>query len=379
MRFFIIWLLFINSIFANTIDTNSSVYDENLTTNYTQQLSKEELDKLPKVIYLSYKDLPKRVLKGEIFTVTIKTLSTVKDFTDVTYELSNSVGLKLLSDYPSRDMDARYYYETFYFLVTSKFAKLPDIEATLLNYNDDQFKKTTLVGKKLNVVTLNPKKDFSNIIADSFELQEYKTTSYDQNNNIVVFTANATNCDIASFKFSNVKKQGAESIIESYYDSKITYFAVINKELQTFSFSYFNLKNNRFINVDIPIIVNDDSVSTQSDLKPKDQSHELLKMQIAASVAIVGFIVILWRRKYIYLIFILIPLAYIVYIGTPSKEVCIKEGSDIHLLPVINGTIFETTPRVYHLQKEGEAKKFTKVKLQNDKIGWVKNEDICSN
>jgi len=379
MRFFIIWLLFINSIFANTIDTNSSVYDENLTTNYTQQLSKEELDKLPKVIYLSYKDLPKRVLKGEIFTVTIKTLSTVKDFTDVTYELSNSVGLKLLSDYPSRDMDARYYYETFYFLVTSKFAKLPDIEATLLNYNDDQFKKTTLVGKKLNVVTLNPKKDFSNIIADSFELQEYKTTSYDQNNNIVVFTASATNCDIAFFKFSNVKKQGAESIIESYYDSKITYFAVINKELQTFSFSYFNLKNNRFINVDIPIIVNDDSVSTQSDLKPKDQSHELLKMQIAASVAIVGFIVILWRRKYIYLIFILIPLAYIAYIGTPSKEVCIKEGSDIHLLPVINGTIFETTPRVYHLQKEGEAKKFTKVKLQNDKIGWVKNEDICSN
>jgi len=379
MKFFIIWLLFISSIFANTLDSNSSIYDEETTKIKENQLSPEELAKLPKVIYLSYKDLPKRVLKGEIFTITIKTLSTVKDFTDVLYKLSNSTGLKLLSDYPTRDMDNRYYYETFYFLVTSRVARLPDIEATLLNYNEEQFKKTTLRGEKLNVVTLNPKKDFSNIIADHFELQEYKTTSYDQNNNIVVFTATATNCDIASFKFSNVIKQGAESIIPSYFDSKITYFAVINKELKTFSFSYFSLKNNRFINVDIPIIVSDDSVTTQSDLKPKDQSHELLKMQIAAGVALIGFIVILWRRKYIYLIFILIPLAYIAYIGVPSKEVCIKEGADIHLLPVINGTIFETTPRVYHLQKEGEAKDFTKVKLQNEKIGWVKNEDICSN
>lgn len=379
MKLIIIWIFILTSIFANDVDTNSSSYDENTTIVNENQLSQEELDKLPKVIYLSYQDFPKRVLKGEIFTVTIKTLSTVKDFTDVTYELSNSVGLELLSNYPSRDMDARYYYETFYFLVTENIARLPDIEATLLNYNDDQFKKTTLAGKKLNVVTLNPKKDFSNIIADSFELQEYKTTSYDQNNNIVIFTANATNCDIASFKFSNVLKQGAETIMESYIDSKITYFAVIDKDIEKFSFSYFNLKHNRFINVDIPIIVNDDSVTTQSDLKPKDQSHELLKMQIAAGVAIVGFVIILWRRKYIYLIFVLIPLGYIVYIGLPSKDVCIKEGSKIQLLPVKNGTIFETTPSVYHLQKEGDSKDFTKVKLKNEKIGWVKNEDICSN
>jgi len=379
MKFFIIWLFILGNLFANTSDINNSINDENITYKTTHQLSQEEIDKLPKVLYLSYKDFPKRVLKGEIFTVTIKTLSTVKDFTDVLYELSNSSGLKLLSEYPTRDMDARYYYETFYFLVTSEVARLPDIEATLLNYNEDQFKKTLLVGEKLNVVTLNPKKDFANIIADSFELQEYKTTSYDENNNIVVFTANATNCDIASFKFSNVIKQGAESIIESYFDSKITYFAVINKEIKTFSFSYFNIKNNRFINVDIPIIVNDDSVTTQSDLKPKDQSHELLKMQIATGIAIIGFIIILWRRRYVYLIFILIPLAYILYIGIPSKDVCIKQGSSIYLLPVINGTIFETTPVVYHLQKEGEVKGFTKVKLQNNKIGWVKNENICSN
>jgi len=378
--FIVVCLFILSTLFADNLDinsTNTQDIDSNLTIN-EDTLSEEELANLPKVIYLNYKDFPDRVLKGEIFTITIKTLSTVQDFTDVTYELENSYGLKLLSDFPSRDMDVKYYYETFYFLTTSNSARLPDITATLLNYNEDQFKKTTLIGKKLNVVALNPKKDFSNILANTFELIDYKTTAYDETHNIIVFSATATNCDISSFKLRNVFKQGVESVIESYFDSKITYYAVINKDIETFAFSYFNLKNNRFINVNIPIVVNDDSVTTQTDLKPKNQSHELLKMKIAAAVAAVGFIIILWRRKYIYLIFILFPIVYIVYIGIPSQEICIKEGSDIHLLPVDNGTIFETTPKVYYLQKEGKRKNFTKVKLLNEKIGWVKNEDICT-
>jgi hypothetical protein len=62
----------------------------------------------------------------------------------------------------------------------------------------------------------------------------------------------------------------------------------------------------------------------------------------------------------------------------PAKEVCIKQGAQLQLLPVDNGTIFETTSSQYTLTKEGTAKGYTKVKLTNDKIGWVKNEDICS-
>ena len=333
---------------------------------------------MPKVLYLSYKDTPTRVLKGEIFSLTIKALSTVENSTDITYEFSNYYGLESLGTIPYRDSDDKYYYDTFYFLTTASNAKLPDIIATLRTYDETPHKTTTLKGSPLNVITLNPEKDFSNIIANSFELIEYKTTSYDNKHNIIVFMATAKNCDIKSLKFSNVFKQGVESISEDYFESKITYYIVINKELENFSFSYFNLEKNRYSLINIPIVVNDDSVTTQSDLKPKDQSRERLKMYIAAGVAFVGFIFILWRKKYIYLVFILIPLAYIAYIGMPSQELCIKVGSKIHLLPVHNGTIFETTQTTIYLQKEGNVKDFVKVKLENDKIGWVKNEDICS-
>lgn len=352
IRLLILGLFFLTALSSNEIAT--TVDDINTTHNSYETNQTIPKVSLQKVLYLNYDKTPDRVIKGEIFSITVKTLSTVKQFIDITYELSNHKGIKVLNDIPYREEDSKYYYDTFYFLTTSSRAVLPDFTATLHDYDNTIYKESTLLGKKLKVVTLNPKKNFSNIIADSFELLEYKTSSYDDQHNIVVFVATAKNSDISAFKFKNVFKQGIESLIESPFDSKIVYYAVINKEIENFSFSYFNLEKNKFIRLNIPIIVIDDSVTTQSDLKPKDQSRERLKMMIAAAVALVAFVVILWRRKYIYLVFIIIPLAYIAYIAVPSKEVCIKVNSEIYLLPVHNGTIFEKRV-VYTTFKKREA------------------------
>ncbi|MGE4420366.1 MAG: hypothetical protein AB7D38_11135 [Sulfurimonas sp.] len=373
------WFFLFTALFANAIeDVNLSSFADTQNSTQSTFINEEEIQNLPKVLYLSYEKIPSRVLKGEIFTVTIKTLSTVKEFMDIVYTISNSEGLKLLSDFPSRETDSKYYYETFHFLATSNTIRLPDFTATLLGLTNEVYRTTTLLGQTLNVISLNPKKDFSNIVANSFEILEYKTTSYDSMHNIVVFVATAKNCDISALNLNGAYKQGIESITESYFDSKITYYAIIDKKMENLSFSYFNLEKNRFIPIYIPIVVDDDSVTTQSDLKPKDQSHEILKMAIAAAIAVVALFGVFLRKKYIYLVFVVLPLTYIIYVGVPSKEVCIKEGSGIHLLPLANGTVFEITPSRYYLQKEDEVKGWVKVQLKNEKIGWVKNEDICS-
>ena len=329
-----------------------------------------------KVIYLNYDEVPQRVIKGEISSFTIKSISTLSEFPDVYYELPQTYGIKILDKTPLREKRGKYYYDTFHFLTTRSNAKLPDINAFLTDSED--YNSSTLKGMPLNVITLNPKKNFSNIIANSMEIVDYKTTSYDNKHNIIIFVASALNANIKAMHFQNVAKQGIESINDSYDKSRITYYVVLNKEMEEFSFSYFNLLKNRFQMINIPIIVIDDSVVTQSDLKPKDQSHELLKVEIAAIISFIAFLFILWRKKYLYLVFILLPIIYIAYTWAPQKDVCIKQGSQIHLLPVNNGTIFETTPSQYNLPKEGSVKNFVKVKLNNDKIGWVKNEDICS-
>jgi len=341
-----------------------------LTLLFTLSLFAEQ------VIYLSYDKVPQRVIKGEISSFTIKSISTVSEFPDVKYELSKSNGIKILDEFPLRDSRGKYFYDTFHFLATSKYAKLPDINASLIGTQD--YDSSILEGASLHVITLNPKKNFSNVIANYMELLEYKTTDYDKTHNIAIFVLSAIKSDIGAMHFKNIVKQGVESVTQSYDESKITYYVVLDKATKEFSFSYFNLSKNKFEMIHIPIVVVDDSVVTQSDLKPRDQSHELLKVEIAAAISFLAFLFILWRKKYIYLIFILLPIAYIAYTWAPQEDICIKKGSQIHLLPVDNGTIFETTPNKYKLQKEGSIKGFVKVKLKNDKIGWVKDEDICS-
>jgi len=329
-----------------------------------------------KVIYLSYDKVPQRVVKGEIFPITLKTLSTTQNFYDINYSFSDYDGLKILTSVPQREKKGKYFYDTFYLLSTQKLAKLPDVEASLIAEGD--YNSTKIFGDTLNIIELNPKNDFSNIIANDLKILEYKTTSYDDQHNIVVFVASANNSNIAAMHFKNVFKQGIESVKDSYDESKITYFLVIDKNIEVFSLSYFNLLQNSFIQLHIPIIVDDDSVTTQSDLKPTDHSHEKLKIEIAAVITILALILTLIRRRYIYVIFIIIPLIYIVLLAMPEKKICIKKGSNIYLLPVSNGTIFETTHSQYYLPKEGSVKKFIKVTLENQKIGWVKNEDTCS-
>jgi hypothetical protein len=328
-----------------------------------------------KVIYFSYDDTPSRVVKGEIFPVTLKTLSVIDDFEDVNYSFTNHYGLKVLTKTPLREKKGKYFYDTFYFLTTKKYAKLPDIEASLISFKE--YNSTKIDGKKLNIIELNPPKNFSNIIAKDFELIDYKTTTYDKKHNIIIIMAEATMSDINAMHFNNVFKQGIESIIESQDKSKITYYLVVDKKIENFSFTYFNLNKNKFVTLNLPIVVDDDSVSTQTDLKPKDQSKERLKIAIAAAVAFFAFIVVLIRKKYIYIVFVLIPLAYIAYLSVPEKDICIKTDANIYLLPVENGTVFETTTSRLYLPKEGSVTNFVKVKLHN-KIGWVKNEDTCS-
>jgi len=357
----ILSFLFLSTLFGTLLSAEDNISTEN-----------------GKVLYMGYSKIPKRVVVGEIFSVTFKTVPTLKKFKNIKYTFSKPSGIKILHTKPKRSIVEQDHYDTFNFLVTKDEATLPNVTASIVGGALKSYPTASLKGEKLNVITLNPQENFANIIANSFELIEYKTTKFDDSKNILVFTAKAQNCDITTIKFADVFKQGAESTRESYLTSKITYFVVIDNTLETFSFSYFNLISNSYSEVNLPIILDDDSVVAQSDLKPKDQSKEQLKMKIAAAVALLIFLLILWKKKYKFLIILILPIGYIVSVVAPSKDVCVRSGANIHILPVPNGTIFEKTTQKSLMPNEGYVENFVKVKLKNDRIGWVKNEDLCT-
>ncbi len=343
------------------------------TIDYSDEPSVNE-----KVLYSSLMPLPKSLYQGQIFAITFKTLSTETHFQDIDYAFSGFSGIKRLSDTPFERYESPYYYHTFYFQVTGLHVRLPDTHVSLV-YSDFLHSDPIMIpGKNIEIIKLNPPKDFAHIIADSLQLMQYKANPYDKHNNIALFTLQSDYAVIDDFKISNGLKQGFESNESRFEHSSFTYYTLVPKHLQELRFTYFNMKRERFEPILIPIIVDDDTVSTQSDLKPRDHRHTKLKLYIALAFAALSLLLFAMRRKFFYLVVMLAALIYSALNAIPTQHACVKAGAPITLLPMHNATVFETTDTQKRFVIEGSIKGYVKIKLNNNHIGWVKHDDLCT-
>ena len=126
-------------------------------------------------------------------------------------------------------------------------------------------------------------------------------------------------------------------------------------------------------------MVDDDGVSTQSDLSPTDSRHTELKVGVAAILGVIFIALYYWRRQRWYLIASIAPLFFVVFTLLPNSSVCVKKGAPLYILPIKNGTIFEVTAEETNIEAENKVGDFTKIRMDNKKVGWVNKRDICSN
>jgi hypothetical protein len=326
---------------------------------------------------LEFSNLPTRPYVGEIIALSVKLTPIDIASGNIEYTLQNEEGIRIFSDTPRRSVKGDGVYDTFYFLVQSSSIRFPDVTATLTANGSSS---ETLTGSSLSATTLSPPTGFANVLADKFQVINYKTTPYNNQSNVVIFTVKASRCNISDFSIPNAIKQGFESKLSNVGESQMTYYVIIPNGEQSLNFSYFNLSKQRYEALSIPIIVDDDTVSTgQSDLSPTDSRHTELKVGASVVVVLVLFGLFYWRRQKWYLYIAALPMFYIIFALLPNQNMCVKKDAPIYLLPIKNGTIFEMTLQKEHLEAEKEVGDFIKVHLSNDKVGWVNKRDICSN
>jgi hypothetical protein len=321
---------------------------------------------------------PDRLFQGEIFSITLRSIVTASDYTELGYRFSGGQGIRLLSEEPERTVRDHALYDTFYFKATGRKVVLPEITPYLtfgLSYAEDG---KPIRATALDTTVLNPPGDFSGILADRFSVTHTKTTVYDKAHNILVFMADANRSDLRDFKLSSALQQNFESISSGPHASTMTYYAVLPNTLKTLRFSYFNLRTQRYEPIRIPIDVDEDMVSTMSDLKPVEHGHDYQKAILFSAAALVLLLIAFWKRSLFLFLIALAAGGYAAWLSIPLRNVCIKKGTPILLLPMRNATVFEITPVQYELQKQGDIKGYTKVRLHTNKIGWVKDEDTCT-
>jgi len=326
-----------------------------------------------KVIYLSYveDEMPERVFNGQYFSVTIKTLSTIGQHDRLKYSFKGGRGARLQNSSPYRQDQGTFVLDTFYFLATSSTIILPDITAAIGT------EKSTISGETIEGVSLNPDKKFAGILADSFEITTVDAKKYDNKHNIITFDAVAKHCNIKAFKLLAATEQGFESVKAGIDNSSMTYYAVLPKKYEKLEFTYFDLQKERYQKVTMPINVIDDSVSTQSDLKPAENKNYMIKVAIAVVVIIIALILLIVYRKWWIAIFIVIPGIYIAMQATPAENICVNAGAPVYLLPIENATVFEQVAVQGTFEVKHSVEGYKQI-TYNNKVGWVNEDDICS-
>ena len=101
---------------------------------------------------------------------------------------------------------------------------------------------------------------------------------------------------------------------------------------------------------------------------------KLLRLGVAGAALLLALI----RRRIIYLVVTLLSGLYAMTIAVPIEHVCVKAERPVYLLPMRGSTVFETTQQQTRFEREGAVKGYVKIKLDNNQIGWIREDDLCT-
>ncbi len=390
MRFFLVCILLISQLYSITFNANIEPL-HSLDINTTQektpiQESYQKADnnatikpEKKQTIFLSYENLPGRVFVGQIFPIKVKALIATENFDEIKNNIiqNNSVQTLNASD-KWKWQNNELFYKTFYFKVVDKNATFPQISLDL--YQDNQLTDSQIFPPlTLNIINLNADKYFSNVIASSLEIIKSKTTKFDEKNLITVLEIQAENSNLKDFKLTTVIRDGIDSATYNVPESKIYYYAIIPKHTENLTFSYFNTEKNSFEKLNVKIIIDDDQVSTQSNLNPTDNNFKLYKNITYGVVILLLLILLLRRRKLVYFLLLSVSIGLFFLNMNPLSSIKIASNTKVLILPTKNSTVFFVTPRIIYVQKIKKIDHYIKIILPNGKIGWIKDSNVIEN
>jgi len=334
-----------------------------------------------KNLYLSYIEVPTNVYKNQKFEIKIEALVAANSFTNLKTSFSGSSNIEILnpnSQWQALSEDR--YINSYYFKVKSAKFVLPTFNVSLLNTNNviDASKLEAPNIKFLNIRKSDDK--YANIVADNIIVKAYKTRQYNNNNALTIIDIEAINSNLADFSLKNIEEQGISSLKEVDNIENLVYYFVTPIYQKDLIFTYFNTSLNSFKAIKIPLILQNELVSTQTDLNPNDSSFEKYKKIAAIIVFVILLLIFIWTRWKIVLILTAISLIIAVAYNLPNELGIIKQDSLVYILPTKNSTVFFRADNDMKVEILGKKEHFIKILCtENGFIGWIKEESFEKN
>ncbi len=319
-----------------------------------------------------YSYMPKKVYENQLFAVTIIAAGEAgKSKPQFTFDPSSNT--QPLFKKPLIVQNGPDSFYTFYFKASNVDLRIPRL------FISSESGEDSLESNTIFIKTLKQREDFSQVLAADMKIKNSQVSNYDEKSHIVTLSLEAFEANLEDMKLNNVQEAGIESLKRDNAKVEAEYYVVLPVEEKLLKFTYFNTIKKEYVFLEVPVVVADASVTTQSDLNPKEDSFEKLKKYTFMSL--VGFFLIMFllRRDFFYLVFGVISLITLLTFYIPHKKICVKQGASLYILPTQTSTVSTKIDQKLDTMLLGERKGFKKVEYKEGIIGWVKNEDLCDN
>ena len=303
-------------------------------------------------LIITYPNLKKEYYKNQIINLTIKVITpkevNITAFTNFKSEIS---------------------------VTNNKFTHIIN-----LSYKDQNNSKLFIVGDEIyKEIDLNklyttkelPKiENFCKVLANNLEITNIIASKFKLNYNLLSFSIKGENSNLKDFSIElKDEKLSLTSLNEA------TFLGLIDKDKTEISFYYFNLLSETFNKITIPINIKEETISTQTNINPTENT--LFTPINVLTLFVIAFLIIIFLvYQKIWLIFPPLILATIlIYNNLLKGEIYLSYNTKVYILPTKNSTLFYITPVGKKAKILKKLKNYTKIEIDN-KIGWVKNEDI---
>ncbi len=318
-----------------------------------------------------YSYIPKKVYQNQIFAITVLEIGSKNQNPHFSFD-SNSSNKPIFKK-PLMVKNGNDTFFTFYFKTYSRDFYLPELTISKGE------KKHTIASANIPITTLKYREDFCAVLAADMKIKTSQASTYDENNNLITLSIEAFEANIENMHLNAVIEDGTENIKRNHAKVKAEYYVVVPATQKSIKFTYFNTIKGQYVFLQAPIVIRDYSVSTQSELNPKDDSFDKVKKMTFVGFAIFFFLLFLWKKDFFYLILVVLSVVTLLTFYSPKKEICIKQGAALYILPTYTSQISTKVDNDFTAALLGVRAEFNKIEYKNGIIGWVKNEDLCKN
>ena len=356
MKIFLLITIFISPLFAQ----------ENLKSDIKS-----------KNIYIDYLSYPKRVFTKQKFEVVLKTTIFIDqskyDKIITTFEGEENIDLPEITPVWNKEKE-NIYISKISFKSKDKQFTLPNITIALLKDNSIiDFISINSPKIKFEKIAVNQKL-FSRIIASNLEINTIKTKQY--TNNILHSTINiqATNSNLEDMRLNSFDDQGIKSLSDKPPHQNLYYYVMIPSHKKEIQFTYYNTILKDFILITLPITLEEELVSTQTDLNPYNSSILIYKQISVISLLIITILLFIFTKRNKYLFIIVILISIIGYLFIPNKKLIIQSGTKIYILPTKYSTVYKVLENKELVEIINKKENYLKVLFKNNNIGWIKDD-----